>query len=107
MQRKLGWFVKIGLILFFLSGCAASAMAPVNGWVYSDVVGPLGATPVPKATRMGMSCAASYLGWVALGDAGIEAAKRSGGISEVASVDHQTWSVLGLYARFCTLVRGN
>jgi hypothetical protein len=107
MQRKFGWFVKIGLILFLVSGCAASAMAPVNGWVYSDVVGPLGATPVPKATRTGMSCAASYLGWVALGDAGIEAAKRTGGISEVASVDHQTWSVLGIYARFCTLVHGN
>jgi len=107
MQRKFGCFVKIGVILFLVSGCAASAMAPVNGWVYSDVVGPLGATSVPKATRTGMSCAASYLGWVALGDAGIEAAKRSGGISEVASVDHQTWSVLGIYARFCTLVRGN
>jgi TRL-like protein family len=107
MQRKFTWFVGLGLMVFSLSGCAASALAPVNGWVYSDVIGPLGATPVPKATRSGVSCAASYLGWVALGDAGIEAAKRNGGIGEVASVDHQTWSVLGVYARFCTLVRGN
>jgi hypothetical protein len=107
MHRKFTGLVEIGLMLFVLSGCAAAALAPVNGWVYSDVIGPLGATSVPKATRAGMSCAASYLGWVALGDAGIEAAKRSGGISEVASVDHQSWSVLGLYARFCTLVHGN
>jgi|tagenome__1003787_1003787.scaffolds.fasta_scaffold19541988_2 hypothetical protein len=107
MQRKFNWLVGIGLTIVFLNGCAAQAMAPVNGWIYSDVVGPLGATPVAKATRSGASCAVSYVGWVALGDAGIETAKRNGGISEVASVDHQSWSVLGLYARFCTLVRGN
>jgi hypothetical protein len=107
MQRKFTWLAGIGLTVLFLSGCAAQAMAPVNGWVYSDVVGPLGATPVAKATRSGMSCAVSYFGLVALGDSGIEAAKRTGGISEVASVDYQTWSVLGIYARFCTLVRGN
>ncbi len=107
MRRKFTCLAGIGLTLFFLSGCAAMAVAPVNGWLYSDVVGPVGATSVPKAARSGASCAVSYLGLVALGDAGIEAAKRNGGISEVASVDHQSWSVLGLYARYCTLVRGN
>jgi hypothetical protein len=46
------------------------------------------------------------MGLVATGDASIEAAKRAGGIQEVASVDHQSTSILGIMGEFCTIVRG-
>lgn len=105
MKRRLS-IIGLGLAVFFLSGCAMAA-APVNGTLYSHVVGPVNATSVPKATRTGKACSATYLGWVALGEGGIENAKREGGISEVASVDSESFSVLGLYARFCTVVTGN
>lgn len=106
MQRRFTRVAGLGLTLFFLSGCA-TAVAPVNGTLYSHVVGPVNATSVPKATRSGSACSASYLGWIALGEGGIENAKQNGGISEVASVDSESWSILGLYARFCTVVTGN
>src|SRR5438046_2754870 len=80
MQRRFASVVGLGLTVFYLSGCA-TAMAPVNGVLYSDVVGPVAATSVPKTTRSGSACTSSYLGWVALGNAGIEGAKRNGGIS--------------------------
>jgi hypothetical protein len=44
---------------------------------------------------------------VAMGDASIEAAKKQAGISSIASIDHDTFTVLGVYARFCTVVRGS
>jgi hypothetical protein len=43
---------------------------------------------------------------VAFGDASIAEAKRRGGITTVATVDHSSTSILGLYSRFCTVVAG-
>lgn len=43
---------------------------------------------------------------MATGDASIDEAKRAGGIKEIASVDYQVNSVLGIYAQFCTIVKG-
>ena len=47
------------------------------------------------------------LGIIATGDASIDAAKKAGGITNVASVDHDSTSILGLFATFCTVVKGN
>ncbi|HWO41501.1 MAG TPA: TRL-like family protein [Candidatus Eisenbacteria bacterium] len=91
--------------MLVLGGCAF-VKAPVNGFIYTELERPVAATSVAKSTRTGRSCAESYLGWVALGDASIDAAKRAGQIQEVSSVDHESFSVLGIYARFCTIVRG-
>lgn len=55
---------------------------------------------------MGTGCATNLLGLIAMGDASIDTAKRSARITEVASVDYDSFSVLGVYARFCVLVRG-
>ncbi len=57
-------------------------------------------------TKTGEACATSILGIVASGDASIDAAKQAGGINEVLSVDYKSTSVLGLYASFCTIVKG-
>jgi TRL-like protein family len=102
-------FKNVGLCVsvLFLSGCLAYARSPVSGFIYSEVEGPVAATSVAKSARSGRSCAESYLGWVALGDASIDAAKRGGQIQEVSAVDHESFNVLGIYARFCTIVRGS
>ncbi|HVJ89374.1 MAG TPA: TRL-like family protein [Labilithrix sp.] len=52
------------------------------------------------------ACASSILGVVATGDASLEAAKAAGGITQVAHVDHDNFSVLGVYAKTCTIVVG-
>lgn len=85
-------------------GCAA-ARQPVTGFWFSDVKGPE-AVAGGAATKTGEACATSILGLIATGDASIETAKKAGGITEVSHVDHHSTSILGLFAKYCTEVRG-
>jgi len=89
-----------------MSGCAVVVSPVGNGSIYTSVKGPLGVGSGSGASKKGRSCARSILGIVATGDASIESAKQRGGITTVASVDHDSMSVLGVYSRFCTLVAG-
>ena len=89
-----------------LGGCA-TVFSPVgNGSIYTAVRGPVDTGSASGASRDGRACASNILGIVATGDASIAAAKRNGGIASVASVDHDSMSVLGVYSRFCTIVAG-
>lgn len=87
------------------SGCAYS-VAPVTGFVYSDVDGPLAATSNPEGGRTGVAQCESILGIVATGDCSIAAAARNGGINRIHHVDFKTKSILGVYAEFTTTVYG-
>lgn len=90
---------------FVLGGCAMAA-SPLSGSVFTDVKAPINANKA-AGSKKGEACASSILGLIATGDAGIDTAKRNGGISEISSVDYESLNVLMLYARFCTIVRGN
>jgi hypothetical protein len=89
----------------YLVGCA-TAQSPVPGMWYTDVKGPVAATPAHGGTAQGESCATSILGLIATGDASIETAKKNGGIAQVTAIDHKSNSILGFYAKFCTVVYG-
>ncbi len=96
---------KAIVLAFVATGCA-SAAKPVNGMFYSDTQFGITAT-TGTAKKMGKACSKSILGAVAMGDASIEAAKKAGGISTVATVDATSKNILGFYAEFCTVVSGN
>lgn len=101
-------FMKMVTVLLFaawLTGCA-TASAPTAGALFTDVQGPVNSNPGSATSKEGQSCANNILGLVATGDASIEAAKEAGGISEVTTVDHNTTTILGLYAQFCTVAYG-
>jgi len=57
-------------------------------------------------TKTGEACAMSILGLIAIGDASLSAAKAAGGITQIAHVDHDIFSVLGLYGKTCTIAVG-
>src|ERR1700710_495047 len=100
--------MKLALISVYalaFIGCA-SAQSPVNGAFFTDVKSGQGATEAYGGTARGEACAASYLGVVALGDATIDTAKKNGGIAQVTAVDHTANSILGLWAKYCTVVYG-
>lgn len=99
-----GLVVFAGGLALLLSGCQA-VMSPATGVIFADVKGPIAATS-GTGTKQGKACARSILGMVATGDASIAAAKRAGGIREVASVDHHTTNILGIIGDFCTIVTG-
>ena len=87
------------------AGCASSGR--LGGMIYADYMDNVTATAETGSSKMGESCASSILGAVAFGDASIETAKKMGGISKVSSVDGKNFCIFGLYAQYCTVVRGN
>ncbi|MHA1550012.1 MAG: TRL-like family protein [Alphaproteobacteria bacterium] len=57
-------------------------------------------------SKTGEACSTNVLGLVSLGDSSAEAAKKNGRISRVASVDAKLSSILGLFGKRCTIVKG-
>jgi hypothetical protein len=98
--------VLIASTLFLgLAGCA-TVQSPVNGVFYTDVKSGVMATEAYGGSAHGEACATSILGIFASGDASIDAAKKSGNIAQVTVIDHSANNILGLYAKYCTIVYG-
>lgn len=115
--------------VLFTTGCAATN-APASGLLFTSVSGPLNATdfgaqstpsqpassygstaaattPAPTASKTGTSETIGFLWLVSIGDASIDAAKKNGAITRVASTDYQHVIVLGgLFSKFTTIVKG-
>ena len=96
--------------LFGLTGCADWPRAGLNGALYANTTAPVAALPAKKdgaTLKTGQACATSYLGLWASGDTSIEAAKKNGGITEVATVEERFKHILlGVKADYCTVVTG-
>jgi TRL-like protein family len=97
--------LALGLITM-VAGCAMGR-APVTGTLFSDVSGSESVSSNILGTKMGKACATSILGWVGTGDASAATAAKSGGISQISTVDYHTKSILGIWAESCTMVHGN
>lgn len=102
--------IKLGVVLALGIGSSACTLVAggnggAAGGLYSGYkMG--GAVTTGTGTKTGQACASSILGLVATGDASVSAAKAAGGITEVAHVDHDIFSILGLYGTTCTVVVG-
>ena len=94
--------------LFYLAGCL-TVDSQARGVLYTDTKGPVAATSAKEtqATKTGTACEQSILGLVATGDASIETAEKSAGITEIVSVDQTANSILGIIGTYCVSVRGN
>lgn len=104
MKTKL---VAAVLALVALNGCAMAqgGNAHAMGTIYSGYKSP-GNIGAGAAGKTGEACISSILGIIATGDASIEAAKKAGGITQIAHIDHEQFAVLGVYATSCTVVHG-
>ena len=107
MFRRIMQIVSLCLAVMLFGGCAGWVDSPAKGIVFTWVDGPINATSYGQSTLTGDSCAYSILGLVAFGSASINSAKISGKIKEVASVDHETFNILGIVGSYCTVVRGS
>lgn len=103
--------VLAALLVVALAGCAGMMSAPVipgRGWIYSDFKAPI-QTEYNKTTiaeKMGEATSEDILGWICTGDASVKAAAAAGKITTVHHVDYHFWNVLGIYAKFTTIVYG-
>ena len=59
-----------------------------------------------KSVKVGTSKCQVFVGVVAVGDAGIEAAAKAAGITKIHYVDKQIFHVLGVYIRYTIYVYG-
>ncbi len=104
----LGVVLFSAVSLFSVAGCLAVRTDAI-GILYTDTKGPVAATSAreTQAAKTGTACEQSILGLVATGDASIDTAKKSAGITELISVDDSTNSILGIIGTFCVTVKGN
>ncbi len=96
----------LGASLAFFAGCS-TASSPVLGAIYSDVKGPITSTTNKKGSKEGKAVCTSILGIVAWGDCSIEAARKTSNITNISTVDHETFNVLGIYSTYTTIITGN
>ncbi|MCK9450733.1 MAG: TRL-like family protein [Bacteroidales bacterium] len=98
-------FMFVAAISLLLSSCAVSK-SPLTGFLYMDVKAPLTATGNSGSSKVGSASAKSILGIVATGDASIDAAAKSAGITKIHHVDEQSTSILGIIATYKVYVYG-
>jgi len=87
-----------------LGGCVM-AHSPVTAFITVDEMGPVAVGSAAGQSKVGRSEAYGILIY-STGDASIRAAMKAGGITRVHHVDSETMNVLGLYAKYTTIVYG-
>ena len=107
MRKMLLLLLLVSVAGFGLSGCAGVAAPVTNGALFTNVDGPGVATQASDYSKVGESSCNAILGLVSVGDASIKEAMKAGGIDTIHHVDYKSVSVLGIYAKFTTVVYGN
>jgi hypothetical protein len=103
-MRALCVVLVLAIGLVFGTGCVQSPTGP--GLIYMNVKGPLQPAGCTATSKVGKSCAKVFLVLFAWGDASIESAKRDAGITEVTTIDHESFNFVG-FGSFCTIVYGS
>jgi hypothetical protein len=98
--------VVVAIVSAILYTSCAIVAAPVNGGLYGNVKAPLAVTSNSVGTKVGVGTASSILGIISSGDASIQAAAKSAGITKISHVDYESTNILTFYATFKVYVYG-
>lgn len=93
--------------IFSLSNCAVPRPSAGAGWIYTNISEGEYVDNKVEISKNGEACATNVLGIASTGDATIDTAKRMSNIKNIATIDRSYFSVLGVFAKGCTVVRGN
>lgn len=104
-QNKFKIILASLLVTFFATGCSLSGFGPIGGIYSGHKVGVYGTSPFGSKT--GKACAHSILGLVSIGDASVEEATRSAGVTKVNNINLESLSILFFYGRLCSIVQGD
>jgi hypothetical protein len=97
--------LALALCCALLAGCAVVAQGPITALVAIDMKGPVAMGAASGSAKVGRAEAWGILVY-ATGDASITAAMKNGGITRVHHVDNETMTILGVYAKYTTIVYG-
>ena len=106
MKKIIATTILLSLVFIFHNGCAAMALSPVTGFVYTDVKYGLEVGTNTRSTKVGTAECKSILGLIAIGDASIKAACLNAGITKIHHIDIKVKSILGFYATYTIIVYG-
>lgn len=96
------------LILFCLwnvSHCASTGVGPQSLLYSEHTIAVYSEGEV--ANKQGEACAHSLLGLFAWGDASTQKSQKNAYVNKIKSIDQSSLSILGIYAKLCTVVKGN
>ena len=109
-MRKLIVGSSAAALVALFTGCAGVAPSAqsgrLTGLVYSDYSGPHSVTANSGSSKSGSASATSILGIVASGDASVQAAAASAGITKIQHVDQKMERILMFWARYTVTVYG-
>jgi hypothetical protein len=98
----------LGLTMFGLVGCMCP-ITPMPGLLVTAASYPhiQACTDGTLGQKTGESSAFTVLGIVCVGDASVERAARSSGITKIKTIDHRYLGILGfLFSQYTTIVTG-
>ena len=96
----------LAVLLVALTGCVYPVGAPIMGAIYTDVMGPGAVNDLTAGfSKVGQAKATGII-FVATGDASINTAAKSVGITKIHHVDVEYMSILGVYGEVTTTVYG-
>jgi hypothetical protein len=110
--KKLSAVAVLGL----LGACATNN--EVSGVLFSSYKMAKDTNPQFKSAKVGQACFTNIDIWplsallfganigLSFGDGSVSTAMTNGGVTKVATVDHEVFSVLGVYGKVCTNVAG-
>jgi len=110
-MKKLILLSALALFCISATGCGAMIAMGGGGLLYQDTKTPSPAVAYHGATsnsmgKMGTASCSSILGLLVTGDASLEAAMKSGGITKVHHIDQQVTNILGIIATYKVIVYG-
>lgn len=99
--------LSLGVVMALgLASCSSVSSGSGMGFIYTDVTDGQIATGNTLGHKVGTSQSIGVLGLVSIGDASIQTAAHSAGISKISHVDNKKFSILGLFAKYTTVVYG-
>lgn len=106
-MKRIGVLCVAGALAMAATGCVASPRQALFGGIYTGAQAGENAGAGQGGAKTGEACSMSILSLVHVGDASIKAAMKDGGVTQVTAVDNDIMSILGIYAKYCTVVTGN
>ncbi len=105
MKRILISLAAVACAATCLVSCS-SVKSPINGAFYTDIKDGIAVTGNTGSSKVGTATATGYVGVIATGDASIEAAAKSAGITTIHHVDYHSTSLVGIINTYTTIVYG-
>ncbi len=99
--------VCLAIALLSVASCALPRPSSGPGFIYTNVKEGVFANGSVENKKQGELCNMNILGIASTGDASIDSVKRQASIKNVASIDRTYEGILGVYAKSCTIIKGN